>query len=147
MAEIQIPKPGGPLVVNEKKGDTTIVELKPWRSLIPQITKPMVASMGHADVQGSGVATGFAIITEPCDVGGPTHAHPFDQWIYLIGHGDLSEFDAEAEIMVDNVMYKIDYPFYAFMPAGMPHCPLVVKRVGKPIMFVDCRVVPEKTDK
>ena len=145
MAEIQIPKPGGPLVVNERK-EQTVVELKPWKSVIPQITKPMVASMGGADVPGSGVAIGFAIITEPCDVSGPTHAHDFDQWIYLIGHGDLSEFDAEAEMLVNDEVVQINYPFYAFIPAGMPHCPLKVKRVGKPIMFVDARVVPEKKE-
>jgi hypothetical protein len=38
---------------------------------------------------------------------------------------------------------KINYPFYAFIPAGTPHCPLIVKRLGKPIIFIDARLTPE----
>ena len=38
---------------------------------------------------------------------------------------------------------KIDYPCYVFIPKNVMHCPLDVKRVGHPFIFVDARVTEE----
>ena len=71
-----------------------------------------------------------------------THSHEdHDQWIFLIG-GDgknFVEFDADCEMLLGDEVRKIDYSCYFYIPAGTPHCPLVVKRVGKPIIFIDAR--------
>jgi len=64
--------------------------------------------------------------------------------VFLIG-GDgrnFVEFDAEAEMFLGDKVRKIDYSCYFFIPKGTPHCPLVIKRVGKPIVFIDARVNP-----
>jgi hypothetical protein len=121
-----------------------IFELKPWTSLIKTITHPMITAMGAKDNPDSNMAIGFAHITKPDQIGGPSHQHPFDQYIFLIGTSDdFVDFDADVEFEIDGTVHKINYPFYAFIPKGTDHCPLVVKRVGKPIIFIDARLTEE----
>lgn len=123
--------------------EATIVELKPWQSIHEEITHPMVTG-GLGEMPESVLAMGLALITEPVSMGAPTHQHPFDQWIYLIGNSDnFAELDADIEMTLGDKVYKIDYPCYIFMPKGIMHCPLDVKRVGKPFIFIDARVTEE----
>jgi hypothetical protein len=111
-----------------------IVELKPWKSVHDTIAAPMITAL----------AIGFAHITKPEILGAPSHKHPFDQWIFLIGESkNFLDFDADIEFELDKKVYKINYPCYAFIPKGMYHCPLVVKRVNKPLIFIDARLTKE----
>jgi hypothetical protein len=87
---------------------------------------------------------GFAHITKPETMGAPTHKHPHDQWIYLIGEADsFDELDADIEMTLGDKIVKINYPCYVFIPKNVMHCPLDVKRVGKPFIFIDARVTEE----
>lgn len=123
--------------------EPNIVELKPWQSIAHEIKEPMVAG-GLGEIHDSVLAMGFARVTEPVSLGNPTHKHPFDQWIYLIGDSDnFAEIDAEIEMTLDGKVIKINYPCFIFIPKGMMHCPLDVTRVGKPFIFVDSRVTEE----
>jgi hypothetical protein len=122
-----------------------VVEFKPWQSIHKTITSPMITAWGAPDIPGSNLAIGFAYITTPDTLGGDTHSHPHDQWIFLIG-GDgknFLEFDADCEMLLGDKVRKINYSCYFFIPANTPHCPLVIKRVGKPIVFIDARVPEE----
>lgn len=121
-----------------------VFELKPWTSVIKTITHPMITALGRKDNPDSNLAIGFAHITKPDQISGPSHEHPFDQYIFLIGTSDnFVDFDADVEFELDGQVQKINYPFYAFIPAGTPHCPLIVKRLGKPIIFIDARLTEE----
>ena len=125
-----------------------IVELKPWKSVHDTITAPMITSLGGKDITGNRLSIGFAHIDKPDTIIDTAHKHPHDQWIFLVGTSDnFIEFDADIEFGLDKKLYKINYPFYAYIPAGMYHCPLVVKRVGKPIIFIDARIADEKPAK
>jgi hypothetical protein len=127
-------------VVHEKN----IVELKPWKSIHDTITAPMITAMGMKDLPDNHLAIGFAHITKPETLGAPSHKHPFDQWIFLIGTSEnFVDFDADIEFELDKKVYKINYPCYVFIPKNMYHCPLVVKRVGKPLIFIDARLTKE----
>ncbi len=120
-----------------------VAELKPWKSIHDEIKHPMITG-GIGEFPESVLASGFALITEPVCMGLPTHKHPFDQWIYLIGNSDnFGELDADIEFTIDGKIVKIDYPCFAFIPKGIMHCPVDVKRVGKPFIFVDSRVTEE----
>ena len=125
------------------KREEFIYELKPWQSIHQTITKPMVTGLGPAEIKESALAMGFAHITAPDVLGSPTHVHPFDQWIYLLGAEVFSEFDADVEFTLGDEILKIDYPCYIFIPKGMKHCPLDIKRVGKPIIFIDASITQE----
>jgi hypothetical protein len=121
-----------------------VVELKPWKSIHDTITEPMVTGMGTMDIPESVLAMGFAHITKPESMGAPTHKHPFDQWIYLIGDtNNFADFDADIEMRLGDKIVKINYPCYIFVPKGTMHCPLDVKRVGKPFIFIDARITVE----
>ena len=125
--------------------EPNVVEFKPWKSIHKTITSPMITAWGARDIPESNLAIGFAYITTPDTLGGETHSHAHDQWIFLIG-GDgknFLEFDAEAEMLLGDKVRKINYPCYFFIPKNTPHCPLVIKRVGKPIVFIDARVTEE----
>jgi hypothetical protein len=125
-----------------------LVELKPWKSRHDTITAPMISAMGQKDVPGNQLSIGFAHIDKPDTIIDTSHKHPHDQWIMLVGSSDnFVDFDADIEFGLDNKIYKINYPFYAFIPAGTYHCPLIVKRVGKPIIFIDARVSEEASGK
>jgi hypothetical protein len=122
-----------------------IVELKPWKSIHDTITAPMITALSK-DLPGSNLAIGFAHITKPDSLGGPSHKHPFDQWIFLIGESEnFVDFDADIEFELDKKVHNINYPCYVFIPGGMYHCPLAVKRVGKPLIFIDIRYMKKAT--
>ena len=107
------------------KREPNVVELKPWKSIHDTIKAPMITGLGQIDIPESNLAMGFARITEPDVLGSPTHAHPFDQWIYLIGEStNFVDFDADIEFTLGDEILKINYPCYIFVPKNMKHCPL-----------------------
>ena len=117
--------------------EPNVVELKPWKSIHEEIQEPMVTG-GLGEIPESVLESGFARITEPVSLGNPTHKHPFDQWIYLIGDSrNFGDFDADIEMTLGDGIVKIDYPCYIFIPKNVMHCPLDIKRVGKPFLFID----------
>jgi hypothetical protein len=125
--------------------EPNVIEFKPWQSIHKTITSPMITAWGEKDAPGSKLAIGFAYIDKPDTLGGETHSHAHDQWIFLIG-GDSKnflEFDADAEMLLGDKVRKINFPGYFFIPKNTPHCPLVIKRVGKPIVFIDARITEE----
>jgi hypothetical protein len=120
---------------------SNIVELKPWRSIHKSITMPMITALGEKDIPGSKLAIGFAYVEKPDLLGVETHKHnKRDQWIFLFGARNFVDFDADVEFVINNQVNKINYPFYAYIPAGMYHMPLNVTRVGKPLIFIDARI-------
>ena len=131
-----------PKIENVRR-EPTVYELKPWKSIHDTITRPMVTGLGPAEIPESALAMGFAHITAPDVLGSPTHIHPFDQWIYLLGAENFSEFDADIEFTLGEEILKINYPCYIFVPKGTKHCPLTIKRVGKPFIFIDASITQE----
>jgi len=136
-----------PLITNLKDlrnivREENVVELVGWKSIHPTITKPMVTG-SSMDIPNSVLSLGPAIIERPEILGSPTHVHPFDQWIYLFGYENFNEFEAYVELTYDDRIIKIDYPAYIFIPKGTKHCPLDVKRVDKPIIFMDISITQE----
>jgi hypothetical protein len=124
--------------------EPNVVELKPWKSIHDTITEPMITGLGNVEIPESHLAMGFAHITQPETMGAPTHKHPHDQWIYLIGEPqNFTDFDADIEMRLGDKVVKINYPCYIFVPKNVMHCPLMVKRVGKPFIFIDARISEE----
>ncbi len=126
--------------------ESNLIEFKPWQSMHKSITMPMITALGEKDIPGSQMILGFAYIDEPEDqIGIATHIHPDrDQWIFLFGAKNFVEFDADVEFYLDGAWRQINYPFYAYIPKGMTHEPLRIKRVGKPLIFIDARFGPNE---
>ena len=124
--------------------EPNVVELAPWKSIHDTIREPMVSGLGTTDIPESVLGMGFARITKPDSLGNPTHKHPFDQWIYLIGDtNNFGDFDADIEMTLGDKVVKINYPCYIFIPKNVMHCPLDIIRVGKPLIFIDARITQE----
>ena len=122
-----------------------ITELNPAASRHPEITAPMIAFRGDKDVQEANLGAGFAYLVEPFVMIDAAHKHNFDQFLYFIG-GDpnnFTEFDAEIELTLDGKVNSITYASCVFIPKGLMHCPLIVKRVSKPVIFIDARITKE----
>jgi len=67
------------------------------------------------------------------------HVHDFPHVLCFFGSNplDLYDFDAEIEFYMGGEKQIIDAPTIITVPAGLTHCPLIFKRVGKPVMWVE----------
>ncbi|MBN1190195.1 MAG: hypothetical protein JXA46_10615 [Dehalococcoidales bacterium] len=130
-------------VENIKRGEH-IVELKPGYSLYKQVTAPQIGAFGAPDLGGANFSLGWSFLTAPFLMVAESHKHDFDQVIFFMG-GDPSnvvDFDAEIEFSLDETRHTINYPACVYIPAGLMHGPLDIKRVTKPLMFVDVTLSP-----
>ena len=143
-AKPKIPPGRGMANLKNVQHAKNVFELKPWKSVFDSITAPMITALGRMDNPDSPLAIGFAHIVATGNYSGPTHKHDdFDQYIFMIGTSDnFVGIDADMEWTLGDTVYKINYPFYSFIPKGTPHCPLEVKRIGKPLIFIDARIMP-----
>ena len=130
-------------IENVKHGEY-IVELKPGYSLYKQVTAPQVGAFGASDLSGADFSLGWSFLTEPFLMVAEAHEHDFDQILFFMG-GDpnnVVEYDAEIEMGLEGKTYAITYPACVYIPAGLSHCPLDIRRVTKPVMFIDVTLSP-----
>ena len=125
-----------------------ILELGTALSKYKQIEYESWGVGGEKDLNGTKYCGGATLLTKPFVMVEETHTHDFDQFIYFVGGDprDITDFDAEIEMTLGEddklVKHSIDFPVCIFIPAGMPHCPLNVKRVSKPITYMDIVLNP-----
>ena len=64
-----------------------------------------------------------------------THEHSFDEIIAFFGtnYEDLHDLGGEIELWLEDEKIIMTRSFLAFVPAGMKHCPLIIRRVDRPI--------------
>jgi hypothetical protein len=90
-------------------------------------------------ITGMGCNFGINSITEPYLLPDPPHKHEFDEYLLFIGGNPLNmgEFDAEIDIALGEKweIYTINTTSIIYIPKGLQHCPIHVKRVGKPFLF------------
>ena len=63
------------------------------------------------------------------------HTHDFDEVIGFFGTdaGNQRDLGGEVELWLDGEKHVLTNSFIAFIPKGMVHCPLKVRRVDRPI--------------
>jgi hypothetical protein len=63
------------------------------------------------------------------------HTHDTDEIIGFFGNDSDNPYDlhGEIEIWMEDEKHVITSSVMIFVPAGMKHCPLIVKRVDRPI--------------
>ncbi|MGD9118836.1 MAG: hypothetical protein PVJ08_08955 [Dehalococcoidia bacterium] len=126
-----------------------ILELKTRMSKYPQIEYPLSIIKGDPDLDGANFSIGRAYITKPLIMGGDAHSHDFDQILFFLG-GDpknTTDFDAEVEIFLGDKYELVNYASCVHITAGTIHCPLVVKKVNKPFIFLDITLAPSESDR
>ena len=67
------------------------------------------------------------------------HVHDFPHVMCFFGSNpkDKYDFDAEIEFYMGGEKQIIDSPSIVTVPAGMTHCPLIFKRIGKPVIWFE----------
>ena len=89
----------------------------------------------------TGMSCNFGVnsITEPYLLPDPPHKHDFDEYLFFIGGNPLNmeEFDAEIDIALGEEweVHTINSTSIIYIPKGLQHCPINVKKVGKPFLF------------
>ncbi|MCJ7604901.1 MAG: hypothetical protein MUO19_02570 [Dehalococcoidales bacterium] len=68
-------------------------------------------------------------------VGVEAHTHPFDEVIGFFGTNpeDQHDLGGEVELWLEDEKFVLTQSFITFIPAGMKHCPLVMRRVERPM--------------
>jgi mannose-6-phosphate isomerase-like protein (cupin superfamily) len=66
-----------------------------------------------------------------------SHTHDFDEYLVFLGTDPNDHFDlgGEVELWVGDEKRMLTRSCAVFVPAGVPHCPLVVHRVDRPFIF------------
>ncbi len=123
-----------------------VKKLDTMTSIFRQITRPQIGVFGEKHLDGYNFSLGWSLLTEPLLMVDETHSHDFDQLIMFWG-GDpnnIGELDGEVEIYLGENQDKhvITSPASVFIPKGLMHCPLNIKTVNKPFMFIDITFSP-----
>ncbi len=95
---------------------------------------------GACQIPGSQFNIGYGLVMAPCLVDPYPHKHFADEYL-IFGSETMNakDFDAEMELTIgrgdEAETYIIDRPATVRIPAGVWHCPLNFKRIGKPVFF------------
>jgi len=89
------------------------------------------------------------VISQPTTMNPEPHAHDYDQFLCFLGSNPLNLFDFAAEVEVvlgeEKETQLIDTTSIVFIPKGLLHCPLIFKKVDKPIVFTHICFAPVYT--
>ena len=109
------------------------------KSMFEQIVAPQLHVSGDKDFNGANFSMGWSYITEPFLMVDEAHTHDFDQILSFLGDNpnDVKNFAAEVELALGTEKHIIDATSIVYIPKGLLHCPLNIKRVDKPFVFVD----------
>jgi hypothetical protein len=71
------------------------------------------------------------------------HTHEFDEILGFFGTNPDDQYDlgGEVELWLEDEPFVLTKSFMAFIPAGMKHCPLIMRRIDRPIFHFG--VVPK----
>lgn len=114
------------------------------KSMFRQVKAPQFLVSGEKDCNNSDFSLGWSFITEPFLMVDDSHTHDFDQIVCFLGGdpSDITGFDAEVELFLGEEKHIIDSTSFVYIPEGLEHCPLNVKTVNKPFMFIDIVLSP-----
>jgi hypothetical protein len=91
------------------------------------------------------VSMGYHCVTKPI-LFSRTHSHPNAEILCFIGGNptDIKDFGAEVEMSLGPELEKhvITQTSCVSIPANLPHCPLNIKKVTKPIVFLEISLTP-----
>jgi hypothetical protein len=73
---------------------------------------------------------------------GESHTHDYDEVIAFFGSNpdDPHDLGAEAEIHIGGEVHTVTKSVMIFAPKGVPHGPIVFKRIDRPIFHFSCGV-------
>jgi hypothetical protein len=104
-----------------------------------------ISLFAHEGELKANVSMGYHCVTKPI-LFSRTHSHNNAEILCFIGGNpaDIQDFGAEVEVELGNEheRYVITQTSCISMPANLPHCPLNIKKVTKPIVFLEVSLTP-----
>ena len=121
--------------------------LKEARSFTPAVASPQAYFRGASDLPGAGINMGWQMFVKPIKLELQSHHHDVDEYLFFLGAQlpDLTaNFDAEIEIFLGDEYERhvITKPTVLFIPRGMEHNPLDIKRLDKPMLLSALHCAP-----
>jgi hypothetical protein len=121
------------------------------KSVHPEITAPIVSFKPKKETGAAGFSLEWCYISQPFLMGKRPVVEDLDRFLVFAG-GDplnLDDFKAEVEISLGEKgeKYKFDEPRVVYIPRGLVHYPLTIRKVEKPIMLLDIISTQEYTKK
>jgi len=112
-----------------------ILTKKLIREIAHYTGKSIVAHDGELDADCS---LGYHCISKPMSFDHP-HSHDFAEMLCFIGGDprDITDFGAEIDFTLGGEKHAINTPAVVSIPGGVIHCPIVFKKVEKPIVFLE----------
>jgi hypothetical protein len=97
--------------------------------------KSLLAHDGELDEDCS---LGYHCVSRPISFDEP-HSHDFPEMLCFIGGNplDITDFGAEIEFTIGGETHLINKPAVVSIPSGVTHCPVKIKKVSKPIIFLE----------
>ncbi|MCD8330080.1 MAG: hypothetical protein LUC27_05245 [Lachnospiraceae bacterium] len=73
------------------------------------------------------------------------HVHEYDELIGFFGSDPENPYDlgAELDVTLDGEVHRLTKTSLLFVPAGVPHMPLSIRRVDRPVFHFSIVVGPE----
>jgi hypothetical protein len=96
--------------------------------------------LSHNGELKADLSMGYHCVTKPI-LFKETHTHPNAEILCFIGGNpsDITDFGAEVEMSLgpEQEKHVITQTACVSIPANLPHCPLNIKKVSKPIIFLE----------
>ncbi len=75
------------------------------------------------------------LLSQPGSMAGKPHSHPFPEILGFYGSDPEHPFDlgGEVELYVNGELHVITKSTMVFLPPNLPHCPIFVRKVDRPI--------------
>lgn len=117
------------------------------KSTIPEVQNPQTYFRGESELPGAGINMGWQVFTKPIKLELQSHRHDVDEYLFFLGAElpDLvSSFDGEIEIFLGNEYERhiITKASIIYVPRGMEHNPMEIRRLGKPMMLTALLLAP-----
>ena len=98
-------------------------------------TAPRILWMDKNVVEGAFQMTCIWYLKATPNESFPAHTHDSDEIIAFFGSDPLNPHDlgGEIEIWLEDEQYILKKSCLIFVPKGMKHCPLIIRRVDRPI--------------
>ncbi len=106
---------------------------------IDHYTGPSILS--HKGEFNADVCIGYHCLADTRYKAEYPHTHDFHELLCFIGGNpkDIKDFGAEIEITLgeEREVHLINSPTVVSIPPGLLHCPLIVKKCDKPVVFLE----------
>jgi hypothetical protein len=142
--DLTIEKRGG-MMADRKYERHIITECKPGLELpafrgrpgVPNERSNLMMWLGDGVIKGSPYVEAVWLWPRAADPKGgfPQHAHEHNEIIGFFGNDtkNVNDLGGEIEFWLEDERYSLTKSCLIFVPAGMKHCPIVFKRIDRPI--------------